>query len=75
MLVLLFIYAPNSYNPNGELERHNVQYYGERLWFTQLDRDLSLAGKVIFKDNSAKLTSKIIQCEEPIFFILYVILI
>ena len=64
------MYSSNSYNPNGELERYNVQYYGGRLWFTWLDRDLSLEGKVIFKDNSAKLTSKIIQCEEPIFFIL-----
>ena len=61
--------SPNSYNPSGELERYNVQYYGGGLWFTWLDRDLSLAGKVIFKDKSGKLTSKIIQCEEPIFFI------
>ena len=61
--------SPNSYNPSGELERYNVQYYGGGLWFTWLDRDLSIAGKVIFKDNEGKLTSKIIQCEEPIFFI------
>ncbi len=61
--------APNSYNPSGEIERYNVQYYGGGLWFTWLDRDLSLAGKVIFKDNEGKLTSKIIQVEEPIFFI------
>jgi len=61
--------APNSYNPSGQIERYNVQYYGGGLWFTWLDRDLSIAGKVIFKDNSGKLTSKIIQCEEPIFFI------
>ena len=61
--------APNSYNPKGKIERYNVQYYGGGLWFTWLDRDLSLAGKVIFKDNEGKLTSKIIQVEEPIFFI------
>ena len=61
--------APNSYNPCGEIERYNVQYYGGGLWFTWLDRDLSLAGKVVFKDNEGKLTSKIIQVEEPIFFI------
>ena len=60
--------APNSYNPSDGIERYNVQYYGGGLWFTWLDRDLSLAGKVIFKDNEGKLTSKIIQ-EEPIFFI------
>ena len=61
--------SPNSYNPSGEIERYNVQYYGGGLWFTWLDRDLSIAGKVIFKDSTGKLTSKIIQCEEPIFFI------
>ena len=61
--------APNSYNPSGEIERYNVQYYGGGLWYTWLDRDLSLAGKVVFKDNEGKLTSKIIQVEEPIFFI------
>jgi aspartyl aminopeptidase len=61
--------SPNSYNPSGEIERYNVQYYGGGLWFTWLDRDLSLAGKVIFKDNSGKLTSKVIQCEDPIFYI------
>ena len=61
--------APNSYNPSDGIERYNVQYYGGGLWFTWLDRDLSLAGKVIFKDNEGKLTSKIIQVEEPIFFI------
>jgi aspartyl aminopeptidase len=61
--------SPNSYNPSGEIERYNVQYYGGGLWFTWLDRDLSIAGKVIFKDSTGKLNSKIIQCEEPIFFI------
>ena len=61
--------APNSYNPSGEIERYNVQYYGGGLWYTWLDRDLSLAGKVIFKDNTGKLSSKIIQVEEPIFII------
>ena len=35
--------SPNSYNPSGELERYNVQYYGGGLWFTWLDRDLSIA--------------------------------
>ena len=61
--------APNSYNPSGEIERYNVQYYGGGLWYTWLDRDLSLAGKVIFKDNEGKLNCKIIQVEEPIFII------
>ena len=61
--------SPNSYNPSGEIERYNVQYYGGGLWFTWLDRDLSIAGKVIIKYSIGKLNSKIIQCEEPIFFI------
>lgn len=61
--------APNSYNPSNGFERYNVQYYGGGLFHTWLDRDLSLAGKVIFKNNEGKLTSKIIKCEQPLFFI------
>ena len=61
--------APNSYNPSGELERYNVQTYGGGLWYTWLDRDLSIAGKIIYKNSEGKLCSKIIQCEDPIFFI------
>ena len=51
--------APNSYNPSGELERYNIQTYGGGLWHTWFDRDLSVAGKVVFKNSEGKLDSKI----------------
>ena len=61
--------APNSYNPSGELERYNIQTYGGGLWHTWFDRDLSVAGKVVFKNSEGKLDSKIIKCDEPLFII------
>ena len=54
--------APNSYNPSEGLER-----YG--LWHTWLDRDLSVCGKVVYYNKEKKLSTKIIKCNEPIFFI------
>lgn len=61
--------APNSYNPAGGLERYNCQSYGGALWFTWFDRDLSVAGKVVYRNAEGKLDTKIIKCDEPLFFI------
>jgi aspartyl aminopeptidase len=61
--------APNSYNPSHGIERYNIQVYGGALWHTWLDRDLSIAGKVIYYNEKKELTCKIIKCNEPIFFI------
>ncbi len=61
--------APNSYNPSHGIERYNIQVYGGALWHTWLDRDLSIAGKVIYYNEKKELTCKVIKCNEPIFFI------
>jgi len=61
--------APNSYNPSEGLERYNIETYGGGLWHTWLDRDLSVCGKVVFYNKDKKLSTKIIRCNEPIFFI------
>ena len=61
--------APNSYNPSEGLERYNIQTYGGGLWFTWFDRDLSVAGKVVYKNDKGQLESAIIKCDEPIFVI------
>ena len=61
--------APNSFNPSEGLERYNIETYGGGLWHTWLDRDLSVCGKVVYYDKEKKLSTKIIKCNEPIFFI------
>ena len=61
--------APNSYNPSHGIERYNIQVYGGALWHTWLDRDLSIAGKVIYYNEKKELCCKVIKCNEPIFFI------
>jgi aspartyl aminopeptidase len=44
-----------------------MQLYGGGIWQTWFDRDLSIAGKVIIKDNSSnKLTSKLVKIDYPI---------
>ena len=61
--------APNSFNPSEGLERYNIETYGGGLWHTWLDRDLSVCGKVVYYNKEKKLSTKIIKCSEPIFFI------
>ena len=61
--------APNSYNPSEGFERYNIETYGGGLWHTWLDRDLSVCGKVVFYNKEKQLSTKIIKCNEPIFFI------
>ena len=61
--------APNSYNPSEGFERYNIETYGGGLWHTWLDRDLSVCGKVVFYNKEKQLSTIIIKCNEPIFFI------
>jgi len=43
-----------------------VETYGGGLWHTWLDRDLSLAGRVVLADKSGNYTSKLIKIDKPI---------
>lgn len=61
--------APNAYNPSGELERYNLQTYGGGLWNTWFDRMLSVAGKVVIRNDKGELDTKIIRINKPIMFI------
>lgn len=62
-------FAPNSYKKSGLFEKLNLQTYGGGLWHTWFDRDLSVCGKVIFKDkeNNNELKTKIIRVDEALF--------
>ena len=48
------------------LKQHLSEIFNNQSELQNFYKTLNI---VIFKDNSGKLTSKIIQCEEPIFFI------
>lgn len=48
-------------------KQFNVQLYGGGIWQSWFDRDLSLAGKVIIKDeNTNKLASRLLKINYPI---------
>ena len=60
-------FAPNAYQESSKYERFNTQIYGGGLWQTWFDRDLSIAGKIIYKDlGTGKLASKLLKIDHPI---------
>jgi len=58
--------APNAHFTSFEVEEFNIQTYGGGQWQTWFDRDLSLAGKVIIKDENNKLNAKLLRIDYPI---------
>lgn len=53
---------PKSKKTSGVFEQVKVQLYGGGLWHTWFDRDLSVAGRLITRDQR----SILVQSEEPI---------
>lgn len=44
----------------------NTQPYGGGLWHTWFDRDLGIAGRVLYKGSNGELISKLVRINEPI---------
>lgn len=62
-----FKLKPNSGLFKNGAERINIQNYGYAMWFTWMDRDLSITGKVIIKDkDSEKQIVKLINIQTPL---------
>ncbi|KRW99220.1 hypothetical protein PPERSA_07463 [Pseudocohnilembus persalinus] len=59
--------APLSQLQSQKQVQSHVTLYGGGLWHTWFDRDLTLAGKVIYKDENGKLESKLFHHQDPLF--------
>ena len=58
---------PNSKRPiASNMIQLNVECYGGGLWHTWFDRDLSLAGKVMVRNNDNKIEGRLINIAQPI---------
>jgi aspartyl aminopeptidase len=57
---------PNPISSKHGLLRLNVEIYGSPILATFTDRDLSLAGRVCYKNNQDKIETSLIRFDEPI---------
>lgn len=57
---------PNPAMSSNGLLRLSVEIYGGPILATFTDRDLSLAGRISYKDEQGKLASKLIKCDKPL---------
>lgn len=57
---------PNAINCKEGLLRLNVEIYGSPILASFTDRDLSLAGRICFKDDRDKIASQLVKFEKPL---------
>lgn len=57
---------PNPAMSSNGLLRLAVEIYGGPILATFTDRDLSLAGRISYKDEQGKLAGKLIKCDKPL---------
>lgn len=57
---------PVSKRTNVGYLQVGVETYGSGLWYSWLDRDLSLAGRVVLKGKAGDFSSKLIKIDRPL---------
>jgi aspartyl aminopeptidase len=57
---------PNAVNCNDGMLRLNVEIYGGPILATFTDRDLSLAGRICYKNDQDQITSQLIKFDKPL---------
>ena len=57
---------PNAANGKDGLLRLGVEIYGSPILATFTDRDLSLAGRICFKNDQGQITSQLIKFDTPL---------
>jgi aspartyl aminopeptidase len=57
---------PNATNGKDGLLRLNVEIYGGPILATFTDRDLSLAGRICYKNDQDQITSQLIKFDKPL---------
>lgn len=57
---------PNAVNGKDGLLRLNVEIYGGPILATFTDRDLSLAGRICYKNTQGQITSQLIKFDKPL---------
>eukprot|EP01063_Lacrimia_lanifica_P017936 TRINITY_DN24914_c0_g1_i1.p1 TRINITY_DN24914_c0_g1~~TRINITY_DN24914_c0_g1_i1.p1 ORF type:complete len:478 (+),score=184.82 TRINITY_DN24914_c0_g1_i1:63-1496(+) len=60
-----FVLKPRTAEKSCGYKMVGLQTYGGGLWHTWFDRDLSIAGRVVFR-NGGELASKLIRVDKPI---------
>lgn len=57
---------PNAINNKDGLQRVNVEVYGSPILATFTDRDLSLAGRLCYRNKQNQIASRLIRFDEPL---------
>ncbi|MSS76399.1 MAG: M18 family aminopeptidase [Methyloglobulus sp.] len=57
---------PNAINAKDSLLRLNVEIYGSPILATFTDRDLSLAGRICYRNDQGEIASQLIKFDKPL---------